>query len=123
MVEEQDKDKEETRVREIPVQLVDMFSYPTVLEMVRGPDAPRNMVLEKDELLVGRGSNADLQIDSLDLSRLHFSLTHRGTDWILQDLESANGVYLNGLKIYSAVLHNGDRLQVGDVVLVFHEGA
>ena len=38
------------------------------------------------------------------------------------DLDSRNGVYLNGVKIHSAVLHGGDNLQLGSVVLVFHEG-
>lgn len=118
-----ERDREETRVREIPLHLVDLFAYPTVLEMIRGPDAPRNLVLERQSMVVGRSNSADLQIDSLDLSRQHFRVTHRGTDWILDDLESSNGVYLNGLRIHSAVLRNGDRLQVGDILLVFHEGS
>jgi pSer/pThr/pTyr-binding forkhead associated (FHA) protein len=40
----------------------------------------------------------------------------------LVDLESRNGVYLNGVKVHSALLHDGDNIQLGTVVFVFHEG-
>jgi pSer/pThr/pTyr-binding forkhead associated (FHA) protein len=123
MADDPGHDREETRVREIEIQAIDKFAYPHILEQLKGPGAPRNFALEKGEVRIGRASNADIQIDSLDLSRLHLSLTKRGSEWQCQDLDSANGVFLNGLRIHSAILRNGDHLQVGDVVLVFHEGS
>jgi pSer/pThr/pTyr-binding forkhead associated (FHA) protein len=38
------------------------------------------------------------------------------------DLESANGVYLNGVRVHSAGLFEGDTIQIGDVLLMFREG-
>jgi pSer/pThr/pTyr-binding forkhead associated (FHA) protein len=38
------------------------------------------------------------------------------------DLESSNGVFLNGVRVHSAALHEGDVIQIGDAVLVFREG-
>jgi pSer/pThr/pTyr-binding forkhead associated (FHA) protein len=38
------------------------------------------------------------------------------------DLNSSNGMYLNGVKAHSAVLHEGDQIQIGNVVFIFHEG-
>jgi pSer/pThr/pTyr-binding forkhead associated (FHA) protein len=37
------------------------------------------------------------------------------------DLDSANGVYLNGVLAYSAVLRDGDLLEMGDCAFIFHE--
>jgi pSer/pThr/pTyr-binding forkhead associated (FHA) protein len=50
------------------------------------------------------------------------SLTRNGPQFSCTDLDSANGVLLNGIKAHSAVLHEGDTLQIGDVVFVFREG-
>ena len=40
-----------------------------------------------------------------------------------RDLDSRNGVYLNGLRIHAVILRNGDVLQCGDVVFEYKEGA
>ena len=40
----------------------------------------------------------------------------------LVDLQSRNGVYVNGVKVHSAVLHDGDSVQMGSILFVFHEG-
>ena len=45
----------------------------------------------------------------------------RGPTCVLQDNDSHNGVYLNGVKVYSAVLREGDVIQVADSVFVYHE--
>jgi pSer/pThr/pTyr-binding forkhead associated (FHA) protein len=45
----------------------------------------------------------------------------QGPELQLADLDSANGVYVNGVKTHSAVLHEGDTIQIGDVVFVLHE--
>ena len=48
---------------------------------------------------------------------------HReGPEYAFADLDSANGVFLNGVKAYAAVLREGDQLQVGDVVFRYREG-
>jgi hypothetical protein len=91
------------------------------LEQIRGPGAPREFALGPGETVVGRSTQATLHIDSALLSRRHVAIRTHGPEHRLQDLDSANGVYVNGVKAYSAVLHDGDTLQIGDVVLVFHE--
>ena len=91
------------------------------LEQIRGPGAPREFSLGLGETVVGRSTQATLHIDSALLSRRHVAIRTTGPEHRLYDLESANGVYVNGVKVHSAVLHDGDTLQIGDVVLVFHE--
>ena len=116
-------DKEPTGILELSVEiLANLRAKPPALELVSGPDAPRLVALGKDRMVVGRSKEADVHVESLDLSRRHFSLSRIETEWVCEDLDSRNGVFLNGLRIHSAVLRDGDQLQLGRVVFVFHKG-
>ena len=93
-----------------------------LLEQLRGPGAPRTLTLLPVETVIGRGNQASIQIESALLSRRHVAVRRAGPDVTLVDLESQNGVYVNGIRVHSALLHEGDTVQIGDVVLVFREG-
>jgi pSer/pThr/pTyr-binding forkhead associated (FHA) protein len=110
--------------REISVKITPFTTTPTPfsLHLVQGPGSPRNFTLAREEVVLGRSSEADIQVDSTDLSRKHLALRREHGQYTVLDLDSRNGVYLNGVKIHSAVLHEGDNLQLGSVVLVYHEG-
>ncbi len=92
-----------------------------VLEQLRGPGAPRRLSLLPHETVIGRSNQAAILIESSLLSRRHVALRRSGPEVTLVDLDSQNGVYVNGVKVHSALLHDGDTLQMGDVVLVFRE--
>jgi pSer/pThr/pTyr-binding forkhead associated (FHA) protein len=91
--------------------------------MVQGPGAPHNYELYRAEMVIGRTIDADVSIISTDLSRRHVLLKRAASgQFLVNDLESRNGVYVNGVKIHSAVLHDGDSIQLGSLLFVFHEG-
>jgi pSer/pThr/pTyr-binding forkhead associated (FHA) protein len=46
----------------------------------------------------------------------------RGTDCVIFDNDSHNGVFLNGVKVHSAVLRDGDAILVGDNEFIYGEG-
>ncbi len=96
---------------------------PHVLEMVAGPGAPTQFVLEDEEIVIGRSSSADLQVLTKGLSRHHVRLVRNGNEYSCHDPGSRNGTFLNGLRIHSAVLRDGDTLQIGDVVFKYHAGS
>jgi hypothetical protein len=100
----------------------DVGRKPFRLAQVEGPGAPRELILALPELIIGRSIQAHLAIDSTLISRQHLALRREGPDYVCLDLDSANGVFLNGLRIHSAVLRDGDVLQLGDVVLLYREG-
>ncbi len=95
---------------------------PSWLEQREGPGAPARFLLEQPESIVGRSSEAHFTIESSLISRRHAIFVQSGPEVTCRDLDSSNGVYLNGVKVHSALLHEGDTLQIGDVVLLFHEG-
>lgn len=112
-----------TLVGELPViGAVRRGAKPFVLQQIEGPGAPRQFVLDLDEVVLGRSQQAHICIESSRLSRRHALLKKRDGEYSVVDLESANGVYLNGVRAHSAVLREGDAMQIGDVVFVYHEG-
>ena len=97
-------------------------SRPHYLERVDGPGAPRYHELRQPAAVVGRSEQSDIQVDSEGLSRKHLLVTRNGGEFVVEDLDSRNGVFLNGVKIHSATLRDMDTLQLGPVVFVYHEG-
>lgn len=111
-----------TAENEIPVIPVQDLSRPSVLQQVRGPLAPQMFELVKDVLIVGRADDADIRVPSTSLSRRHLRLERGQGTYRAIDLDSANGLYLNEVRVHSAVLRDGDNLQLGNAVFLFHEG-
>jgi len=95
---------------------------PHSLEQIEGEDAPRQIPLDHTEHSIGRSAEADIRVASQRASRLHALLVRRGTEFVLRDNESHNGVFLNGVKVHSAVLRDGDVIQVADNAFVYREG-
>jgi pSer/pThr/pTyr-binding forkhead associated (FHA) protein len=82
----------------------------------------QRLKLEHDALVLGRATDAELFLDAEQLSRQHVRLTRRDGEYTCTDLDSRNGLFLNGLRVHSVVLRDGDQLQLGDVTLVYREG-
>lgn len=82
----------------------------------------REIVLDRPALILGRSAACEVQLSSALVSRRHarLTLTHLGVT--VEDLGSRNGVYVNSVRVIgSARLKPGDRLAVGDEVLLFAE--
>ncbi len=74
---------------------------------------------------MGRSSSNDLVISQGEVSRTHAELIIRDGEYILRDLDSKGGTYVNGARIDQVVLKNGDRIQLGDLQsqsISFHMG-
>jgi ABC transport system ATP-binding/permease protein len=72
-------------------------------------------------MVVGRDQKAAITLPSTNVSRRHALIKCRPHEVSIHDFESRNGVFLNGIKVHSAVLRQGDILQLADVVLEFCE--
>lgn len=71
------------------------------------------MELNKAEVLIGRHCDADIRLPLSDISRHHCRLEFIDGGWRVTDLDSTNGVYVNGFRIQQAALRVGDRFHVG----------
>lgn len=71
-------------------------------------------------VVVGRGATADIQLTDAYTSSEHARFRDDRGHWLLDDLESMNGSYINGQRIHgSQQLADGDTVQLGRVVLQF----
>lgn len=80
-------------------------------------------LLEAPTVTVGRASDNTIVLDTETVSRHHFSITHTSTSTYLNDLDSENGVIIDGkpLKSYEAHMLEGvEELQVGFLRIVYH---
>ena len=74
----------------------------------------------EDFTLIGRGEGATLMLSDAGVSRQHASIRREDRDYWVLDLGSANGSFVNGVELTAArVLRNGDRLQLGNSILMF----
>jgi pSer/pThr/pTyr-binding forkhead associated (FHA) protein len=67
---------------------------------------------------IGRMRNADFVIEQTLVSRIHCRLTNQDGHLEVEDLDSANGTYVNNQKIQRARLASGDKLRIGQLELV-----
>jgi signal transduction histidine kinase len=72
-------------------------------------------------LVLGRDPTSDVPIDDLNISRRHAEISLRADETVLRDLESTNGTFVNGELVAEKPLVNGDRISIGDSLVVFEE--
>lgn len=79
-------------------------------------------LLESFPFTIGRNPSVDLQIDSSRVSREHAVIRRQGDRYLVEDLGSTNGTFLNGHRVEKAPLQDGDILLVADTELSFFSG-
>lgn len=91
------------------------------LEQFEGEGAPRQVVIGAEGVVIGRAADTTVRLTTKSASRQHALITMRGTECVVTDNDSHNGIFLNGVKIHSAVLRDGDVLQVADAAFIYRE--
>src|SRR5205823_5033090 len=86
--------------------------------------AERKETFDKNEINVGRVQGNDLMLPKGNVSKHHARLLYRDGRFIVTDLKSTNGTYVNGRKIAQAtIVREGDKIYIGDFVLRLDSGA
>jgi hypothetical protein len=76
-------------------------------------------VIENRRTVIGRSKDCDIQVVDANISRRHAELRQEGTAYWLVDLDSTNGVIVNGRRLKRAKLESGDTITLGSTELVF----
>lgn len=89
-----------------------------VLTILAGNDAGALIELHEPSYVLGRARGVDIRIDCNNVSRLHARLTRRDDRFMIEDLGSRNGTWVEGTRLFGPVtLTEGQRISIGSAVL------
>ncbi len=89
------------------------------LFVMQGRDSGTRYRLDGNTITLGRGTSNAVQLNDTEISREHAEFSRRGAAFVLRDLNSSNGTFVNGQPIKEHVLANGDQVQLGRTLLLY----
>jgi diguanylate cyclase (GGDEF)-like protein len=89
------------------------------LVVILGAEIGKRVTLDERELVLGRSSTVDVQLDIDNVSRSHASIAKTPGGWLLRDLDSTNGTFVNEVPVHQRVLRDGDQIRIGRAMLKF----
>ncbi|HYC71654.1 MAG TPA: GGDEF domain-containing protein [Opitutaceae bacterium] len=95
-------------------------SSPAMLVVIAGPDLGRGHALDTGRVVLGRSSASSIQVEHESVSRTHAEFQSGGDGWVVRDLGSTNGTFVNDARLAAAkMLADGDRIRVGATTFKF----
>ena len=83
-------------------------------------EVPREIALSRDEMTLGRGEECEAVIPHTSISREHARIKKVKQGYVLLDLQSKNGIHVNGRKVSENLLREGMNVRIGDVEFIFY---
>ncbi|MEO7268807.1 MAG: FHA domain-containing protein [Knoellia sp.] len=91
-----------------------------LLVVLRGPNTGARFLLDDDVVSSGRHPESDIFLDDVTVSRQHATFERVHEQFVVKDVGSLNGTYVNRERIDESVLQTGDEVQIGKYRLVFY---
>ena len=114
-------DYAETRLSDVDEAAVAALPVGSALLVVqRGPNAGARFLLDAERTTAGRRPDSDIFLDDVTVSRKHAEFIRRGELFVVRDVGSLNGTYVQRDRIEEAVLRAGDEVQIGKYRMVFY---
>lgn len=88
----------------------------------KGPEVGEKFFVDRPEMSLGRDPACDVFLNDITVSRKHAAVKLAGGVASIEDAGSLNGTYVNGMRVDSAVLGDGDVVQIGRFVMAFSAG-
>ncbi len=77
-------------------------------------------VREGETIVIGRGSKCDVRLEDGAASRQHAEIKGKQKSCLIRDLSSANGTYVNGKRVETKEIADGDVVQIGATRIIFY---
>ncbi len=91
------------------------------LEVYGLKSTPVGFDLNDKEFLIGRNQDCHLILPLYGVSRVHSRIYFMNDEYYIEDMNSTNGTYVNGIKILKCVLRNNDQIEIGEAKIIFIE--
>lgn len=91
------------------------------LRMVRGPQIGAVYPIKADRVTIGRNPQCDIFLNDMTVSREHAEIIKQSGAFIIGDLRSFNGVWVNNATVSRHALRAGDYIQIGKYDFVYEE--
>jgi pSer/pThr/pTyr-binding forkhead associated (FHA) protein len=112
---------EEPRLSPADEAAVDALPRGSALLIVRrGPNAGARFLLDADRTTAGRRPDSDIFLDDVTVSRRHAEFVRVAQGFVVRDVGSLNGTYVQRDRIDEVALNDGDEVQIGKYRMVFH---
>jgi pSer/pThr/pTyr-binding forkhead associated (FHA) protein len=104
---------------ELGVEVGELAAGTGVLVVKRGPESGAKFVLDNELTRVGRHPDSEIFLDDITVSRRHAEFVRSAGGYVVRDVGSLNGTYVNRERIDEVPLSSGDEVQIGKFKLVF----
>ena len=105
------------RTREQLRRLTQDVAVPALERVRRWLSPPTALVVPLSDAVLGRGDDCDVHLDDQTVSRRHVRLRCCDGVWMIADLGSTNGTWLNGRRVTVSPVRAGDTVHLGDVAI------
>src|SRR5215510_13477858 len=92
---------------------------PPRLAAIAGKHKGAIFAINEETLVIGRETSAGLSLADASVSRRHSKIEKKDEQFVITDLESLNGTFVNDVPVRTRVLEHGDRVRIGDSQFVF----
>ncbi|GJM09566.1 MAG: GGDEF domain-containing protein [Lysobacteraceae bacterium] len=100
-----------------------IYRTPACIVQIYGGEIGKRVALGHRDVTIGRGEDNTAVVDLSTISRHHARLTEKSRTYVVEDLGSTNGTFVNGDRVSSTrELRSGDLLKIGGAVFKFIEG-
>ena len=89
------------------------------LIVIDGPDKGKKILLNKSVIKIGKSDASNFMLTDKTISRKHLEIRYKDDSFLLKDVGSTNGTFLNGNRVKEAYLNPGDAIKLGNSILEF----
>lgn len=75
--------------------------------------------LTREEVLIGRDERCAVSLQLENISRLHARIVCKNEEHVIEDLDSTNGTFVNGVRVSRCILRNNDHIRIGETRIQF----
>jgi two-component system, cell cycle response regulator len=116
--EDEERDEDRTAIGDLTAIKVANRRDRAHLIVLAGGSLGQMFRVDKSETVIGRAADTSIRLEDDGVSRRHARVVQEGSEVWIEDLDSANGTFVNEDRIVRRQLHDGDKIQMGSTTIL-----